>query len=340
MVDINVKSIVNELFYTIGVQDNIQAAPLFDLLQHGYVNSCIEQMANYMGLPIRVNIKYGSSFNTNSLVIADKTNPGSSGIAAQVTIPSDLPMYDKNLLTNFPITIQTTGDIKSHPEAFIAIMAHELSHIVLASLRHPKSNDEFYVDITAMMLGFNILIKNGRETRDIKFENDNIFSGKTVTEMNKYGYLNDDQFQSAYFLISDLLNENNNIRSSLIHRYDLLNNKFSDCQKLFSKFKKTLNYFDQHLNLKIKPNDAQKIVEFHQPDFLQTKETSLANFTHKLDIFKNIRFVTHYFYNWEIEWNKQFDLIEEELNKQIELLKQEVNILNRNLSIIDKFKLL
>lgn len=339
MVYIDVKAIIHELFYIIGVKDNIKEAPLLDLLQHGHVEACVEQMANYMGLPIRVNIKYGGSFNTNSLVTIDKRDQGVSGITAQVIIPSDLPMYDKKLLTNFPITIQITGNFKKHPDTFIAIMAHELSHIVLASLRYPKSNNEFYTDITAMMLGFNVFIKNGRETRDTHFE-DNIFTTNIITTINKYGYLDNDQFQRAYFLISDLLNENNNIKLNLIHRYELLNAMLEDLSKLIVRFKRTLNYLDKHLNLKIKANDIQKILEFHQPNYLQEKEILIQDITEKLHAKATLKSITHYFNNWEVEWNKEFDILEHDITEQMSLLKQDLDIINRNFGIRDKINLI
>jgi len=338
MVDIDIYNIVHELLPVIGVRDNIKEYPLKELIRAGKVKNCIELMANYMGLPIRADIMYGSVFETQNLVTTDEKGKGTSGITAQVFMPSNLPIYNTKLLTNFPINIQIKGDVKNHPYTFMAIMAHELSHVLLHSIQNINKNNEFYTDIAAMMLGFNEVFKTGRETIEMHLEKD-LFGTKTITETTKYGYLDDYQFRIAYDLVFDLLRKNNNLKSDLLLQYEALVKHIDCIQKNIATFRKHLYYLDTHLKKKLKPGDAQKIIEFHKPDYISSQEISIQNIINKLYSKKSIQSIHYYLENWAVAWSKDLDVLEEKINTEESLLKQDLDILNRNLSIKDKFNL-
>ena len=64
------------------------------------------------------------------------------------------------------IQISYVPDLLNRPESFIATMAHELAHYLLATARHaPVCADdemEFLTDLTAVYLGFGVFLANAR----------------------------------------------------------------------------------------------------------------------------------------------------------------------------------
>jgi Zn-dependent peptidase ImmA (M78 family) len=67
-------------------------------------------------------------------------------------------------LNNFPINVWISENCKDKPETFMTIMAHELSHVLLHSLRHKEMDNEIYTDITAILLGFSVVIKKRKKS--------------------------------------------------------------------------------------------------------------------------------------------------------------------------------
>ena len=174
-----ISNAIDELINVLGIKERIPLEIIRKPFHAGNIKGCIENIANYLGLPIIVNLSYvpagyqqrnsGNGFESSALATTDHTSRGVKGITAQVSIPSYLPLYGTSGLQGFPISVKISDNCRRYPQTFVAVMAHELSHIVLHSLRHKEKDNEFYTDLTAMILGFSNVMRNGRkviETRE------------------------------------------------------------------------------------------------------------------------------------------------------------------------------
>lgn len=335
MVNIDVKEIVKTLFNSIGIKENVSDSQLWELFNRGKIEDCIEKIADYLGLPIKVRIAYSSSFETKQIVETDEVGKGKGGITAQVFMPDDLPFYGTKALVNLPISVKLTGNIKEHPDTFIAIMAHELSHVLLRVLRNKEKENEFYTDITAMMLGFNEIMKRGRETIEIN-QNADSFHTTTTTRTTTYGYLDKDQFWIAHDAIAKLLQINREIMQQLIEQYKNSKKQLEEIKGDISKFKKYLNFLDTHLKQKMKAEDIKKIIEFHQLGYIEEKEIFIQPIEKRLYQQKKFESIFHYYPGWEVAFDEALTEIGSTVKAEKRLLKSDLMVLNRNIGFWNK----
>ncbi len=171
-------------------------------------------IARQLDLPIGINIitvpnDYRAQNSSNRFDSRDlaKVHPhglGNEGIIAQVNIPGSLPFYGSSTLIDYPIDVKVSENCRKSPGVFIMIMAHELSHVLLYSLRHPQKDNELYTDLLAMMLGFQTIFRNARKITTTQKQHD-FMSPTIITITVTYGYLSDEQFNFAYNKINSIL---------------------------------------------------------------------------------------------------------------------------------------
>jgi hypothetical protein len=307
--------------------------------------NCIEDIALYLGLPIKINLSYVSKdykkqnenkFESYHLSKTDWMGRGTEGITAQVLRPANLPLYGTSELNNFPISIRISENCKDNPKTFIAVIAHELSHIVLHSLWHKEKDNEFYTDLTAMILGFSKIIKDGRKIVKIK-------SGYnyTETQTTTYGYLSDEQFDFAFNKIKAILETRRDSKKKFSQKLTAYKKLISLYQKSLFKFKEFLRYLDKHRNQKIDKEDEYRIMLFHQMSYIDDLTEILNVNTKKfLQLDSFLQGFFHYnqrslnlLGNYEAEINTLIINLQNKLN----LLNQDVNILKKYINVFFRF---
>ena len=109
---------------------------------------------------------------------------------AWVLVPSDMPYHGTEAFRKLKLKMyfQKSFLEKSTYDQVGMAVAHELSHIVLDSIRHPLREEEKAVDLTAMLLGFRLLYRSAcyKERR----------SGNTIT-YRTLGYLTREEVSLA-----------------------------------------------------------------------------------------------------------------------------------------------
>lgn len=191
-----IKSAIYALYDTVGIKLPIYKELCLPL--NNDIQGKIAYIAKILGLPIKPIINYSTEFRSASLsAMQDGRAVGS--ITAQVSIPPALPLYGSQELTNYPIHIKIGGTIDKHPYTFAFILAHELSHVLLHSLRSPYKDSEIHTDLCAMMMGFLSVIDGGRKIIATEPRGDYV-----TTKTTTYGYLSDENFLCAQQLISSL----------------------------------------------------------------------------------------------------------------------------------------
>jgi len=196
-----IEKALDELIPKLGTKEFIDHQKLILLIESKKIKECIKEIALYLGLPIEVNLSYvpkgyrpGSNdgFQSTHLVKTDQHNHGIGGITAQVSIPSNLPLYGTSRMINFPISVRLSEDCAENPATLISVMAHELSHIVLHSMWHKEKDNEYYTDLTAMLLGFALIMRTGRKVVKSKTDHQYLLvtvRSVTTTSTTTYGYL-------------------------------------------------------------------------------------------------------------------------------------------------------
>jgi hypothetical protein len=114
---------------------------------------------------------------------------------AWVELPREMPFFGTNefkqMTINFffrkPLLEQSTYD-----QVAICI-AHEMSHVVLDSIRHPLRRCEKAVDLTAMLLGFRVLYRSG-QYKEVR-------SGNKIS-IRDQGYLTEHEVRLANEILS------------------------------------------------------------------------------------------------------------------------------------------
>lgn len=349
-----IENAITHLFGTVGVKECVDDQKIISLIQAKKIKEAIKEIAKYLGLPIEVNLSYvpkgyrpsaNDGFQSTHLVKTDWRGRGTSGITAQVSIPSSLPFYGTPSMTNFPINVRVSENCAENPSTLIAVMAHELSHIVLYSLWHKEKENEFYTDLTAMMLGFADIMKIGRKViKTDSFTDHGFLSSQTTTTTHTttYGYLSDDNFSFAHNKIEKILTTYRNGKKKLLKKIKELEKTIRKQKNELIYFKKYLNYLDRNLNQKISQQDGHWISAFHQAGYTDDFESAMK----KTDIeFKQFRFFVHnlsHYSEARVEDIKKFEsrlkIVASELNSKYDQIRGAVIILKRYVSVWHRFQ--
>jgi hypothetical protein len=108
---------------------------------------------------------------------------------AWVELPPDMPLYGTKTFKDMTIKMYFRKEFfeRAYDEAAVSV-AHEFSHIVLESMRHPLRKCEKVVDLTAMLLGFSRLYESAC-FKERRLEN--------TIEIKTLGYLSREEVQLA-----------------------------------------------------------------------------------------------------------------------------------------------
>ena len=269
---------ISELGAFLGVKEPISGKDIFALIRSGEVKEAIQLIARQLDLPVSINIvvvpnnyreqNNTARFHSTQLVKSKRHGVANEGITAQVLIPPNLPFYGTQALTDYPITVKISQNCTNQPVAFVTVMAHELSHVLLHSLMYAKKDDEFYTDLTAIMLGFASIFKEGRKIVKVT-EEYNIAGTTTTTQTTTYGYLNDTQFSFAYNKVFWLLKRCRSevcLVSDELHRFKRLSEKHNE---VIFKFRRYFKYLIANKDkIKTSEEDGKAIGEFFQDGFV------------------------------------------------------------------------
>jgi hypothetical protein len=343
-----ISNAIDELAGFLGIKEDIPAESVLYPLYNGNIKACIERIANHLGLPITVNLITSESFESCDLVTTDDTGQATEGITAQVSIPSNLPLYGSSALKGFPIQVKVSGDCKRYADAFVATMAHELSHIVLHSLWHKEKNNEIYTDIAAMLLGFAMAMSRGRYAVEIT----QIGMGWQQTTTTRFGYLKDDQFQFALIRVKDILKNNrtafNTVKTKITRILTSYRKQLDLYRKMFEEFNKLIEYLDRNQGKKVRKEDATKIVEIHS---LNYGDRFLSVFRSNEKKLREIELLySGWFEHPQNHYSKQklnsLEVFYKDLNEllsdiesECDLLKSDVVILRRCFSFFDRLQI-
>jgi len=265
---------IDELATHLGVKEPIAKGTILESLRGGNIKACTEGIAQYLGLPVEVNLS-DAPFVSTDLTRTDYDDRGVAGITAQVSIPSYLPSYGTPGMKKFPISVRVSGSCLKYPLTFASIMAHELSHIVLHSLQHRERDNEFYADLTAMILGFSHVMKDGRKVRETQTldQLNLIVYSRTVTQTTTttYGYLSDSQFELAFNKIEKIIKYYQTScrepKQELIRRLSNYDKKILMYKKQLLRFNRLIGDIDKKRVTRVAEEDAAKLVAFHQPGY-------------------------------------------------------------------------
>jgi hypothetical protein len=332
---------IDELISTLGIKENTDRQLLVNLVRSNSIERCIQEIARYLVLPIKVNLSYvpvgyrrnaTDGFTSTGIVKTAKSGQGLHGIVAQVSIPSYLPLYGSADLVDFPIKVRVSEDCARHPDTLICVMAHELSHIVLHSIRHPQKENEIYTDLTAMLLGFSDITRIGRRVVETTDAGNSVYTHTTT-----YGYLSDENFAFAQTKIANALSNKQKIVRELRKKLHQTNRRIKYSELIGVRFRKYLDYIDQHHNQRFAKEDFLILSTFHHPGFLDdflsaTKASEKAHerIAHHITNFKAY---TPHSMEFARQGEQQLELTDSELEKQCNSLVAGINTLRKYVSI-------
>lgn len=286
---------IEDLIKVLGVKvEDYSFAPFTKLIRSGKIEEFVQLVAECLRLPIKINLSYvsdkydpleESKFESSQLTKTDHAGKGIGGITAQVYIPTYLPLFGSPGLENLPIKVKISKNCAKYPYTFIAVIAHELSHILLTSLGYKQKSNEIHTDLTPMILGFSSIVKLGRITVESKTETTYLIfstSTRTNTKTTTYGYLTDEQFDFALDKITSIQNKLTIYKNKALKKAVSYKKSVLHYERLYYIFNKYLEYVDNHIEQKIDKNHGNTIIQLHQQLYKDNIETEIKLNKNKL----------------------------------------------------------
>ena len=337
-----IKRAISELSDTFGVREPISGDIMFESVRRGRIKEAVKMIANQLDLPINVEIKNISNdykfqgddnrFQSRDLVEIDKQGSKSESIAAQVLIPNNLPLYGSSL-EGYNIPVRVSENCSKHPKAFTMIMAHELSHILMHSIKHKEKDNEIYTDLTAMLLGFKNVFRKGRkitETDTSYTATETIKSTTTTT----YGYLDDSQFRFASRTINSLLQNKRKRKEKMMNKASKLEDLLLEFENKLWKFNRFLNFLVKNTSNKISASHSKKIAEFFRPGYREEFVKLLEKNKKKVNKIKKFGHGLEDYTKFKMrkieEYSKKIDL-------DLKKIKKETQSIGENIKFISKY---
>jgi hypothetical protein len=295
----DISTAVDKLITCLGIKEETPFSDLLALLRKKDTQGCVQEIATRLGLPIRISLSYvpkdfrpGNTdrFRTSALAQTDWTGRGIEGITAQVSIPQHLPMFGSSGLQGYPIPVRVSENCHEHPETFVSIMAHELSHVLLASLWHPEKDSELHTDLVPIILGFRDIVQRGRKTVQSTTSGD-----VTTTRTTTYGYLTDSQCDFACSHVMGILKSHKCKKNRLIELVEKLHRKLHMATRYLARFRDYLGYLDMHPVRKMRQDDARRVVQFHAWDYTRNWEIGITQVRTSVETAERfVRPLSHY----------------------------------------------
>ncbi len=338
---------ITALMGSIGVKETADSQTIVSLVRSRKVKEAIKEIAKHLGLPIEVNLSYVSNeysadakdgFRSHHLVKTDSRGRGTDAITAQVSIPSSLPFYGTTGMVNYPINVRVRDNCAEHAMTFVGLMAHELSHVVLHSIRHTEKQNEFYTDLTAMMLGFAEVMRLGR-----KVVTSTRKGNTTTTHTTTYGYLSDSNFDFAIERIRNVLDTARAKKHQAIKKIDTMEEDVHRKTIAVYYFRDYLAYLDKHLSKKTKKisqHDGQWIATFHQPDYTAEFVSAAHKMQDQLRQFRNFVQNLNHYNDVRSDMMRKYEetLRSVELDKKYDRIRGAVIIMRRYVSLTHRFR--
>gem|GEM_PF-5943933 len=275
--DAELPRMLEELERFFGVSEGVETDKLISLLSQKQVQGCAAAIAALLRLPIGIRIAYvpasyrpgsGERFHTQSLVVTDDRGRAVSSIAAQVEMPEHLPLYGSAALRGFQVTIRLSENCCMYPEATLVLVAHELTHVLLSTLRHPQRENELYTDLVPLFLGFGKVARTGRKVTRT--------SSEGSTETTTYGYLTDRQFESAITHINSSLRYCRIERDRLLRVAAMVRHQIGTAAAGLDAYARYLTLLNKRRPTRMKMEHAQRLVEMHARDLETDRRTTVS----------------------------------------------------------------
>lgn len=275
-----IRNALNELIACFGVKEDMPWDTLAALLRKKNTEGCVQEIATRLDLPIRINLSYvpkgyrpdnTDGFHSSALSRTDWTGRGIESITAQVSIPQHLPMFGTSALQGYPIKVRVSENCHEHPDTFVAIMAHELSHVLLASLMSPYKDSELHADLVPILLGFREAVRKGRKRIE-----STTTGNTTTTSTTTYGYLTDSQFEFACSHVTCIIEGHQRDKKRLIEAVKQLQRHIKKAARSLMAFRDYFKYLDRKPPNKMRPEHAQRVVQLYAQDPSREWETHIA----------------------------------------------------------------
>lgn len=254
------------LYSTIGVRMEFEDKGEFLWIDQGNFLAICKKLLDHLELPVALQPQFTSQFATRAMVQNEAGT--SSGIAAQVTTPPNIPWYRSPEMAGFPISITIDPEALGNPYVVLTQLSHEFSHIYLHSRRDPQLESEHATDLCALMMGFTPFWAEGRKTTS----SDGL---RTITTTQ--GYLCDEEYAAACRRIFAIRREFKKLR-------DEIKTLLPDIQSMKSRLESNLAELAQLVDFHYRhpqealadPSDAEVFAEQVQPYFREEKAALIA----------------------------------------------------------------
>ena len=290
---------LNKLISCFGVKEDMPSDALVDLLRKKNTQGCVQEIATRLSLPIRISLSYvpkdysadnTDGFHSSALSRTDWTGRGIEGITAQVSIPQHLPMFGTSGLQGYQIKVRVSENCHAHPDTFVAIMAHELSHVLLASLMSPHKDSELHTDLVPILLGFRDAVRRGRKRIE-----STTTGNTTTTRTTTYGYLTDSQFEFACSHVTHIIECHQRDKKRLIEVVKQLQRKVQKAARSLVAFRDYFKYLDRKPPDKMRPEHTQRVVQLHAQDYTREWKTRIAAVRTSQEAIESfVRHLNHY----------------------------------------------
>lgn len=337
---------LDELITCLGVKEEIASHDLVALLRKRYTEGCVQEIATRLGLPIRINLSYvpkdfrpGNTdrFRSSALARTDWTGRSIEGITAQVSIPQHLPMFGTSGLQGYPIQVRVSENCHAHPDTFIAIMAHELSHVLLASLWSPHKDSELHTDLVPIILGFRDVVQRGRKTIE------STTNGNTTTTLTTtYGYLTDSQFEFACNHVTGLLHRHSHDKKRLLKLVEQFQRKIEKATRSLAAFRYYFRYLDSHPPKRMRKEHAERVVQLHGEDYTREWESRITAVRKSMEIAEAFARPLNHYTTGAVEnlrtHTRVLELASDELDQVAEAIAKDGRILRKYVSFIYRLR--
>jgi hypothetical protein len=341
-----IQNAIHELISIFGVSENVSLNIPFSFKKSD-VGKYVKAVAMKMGMSIKVDISYvskgyssssGTAFKSSQLARTDATGRGIESITAQVIIPENMPLYGSKDFNNNLINIRVSENCLEKPETFVTIIAHELSHVLLKSVRHPKANDEIYADLMPIILGFGEIVKVGRKVISYSFQ-----GNREIKHTVTYGYFTDSEFDVVVSTIMQIVTKRKNEKELILSKMSRLKEQCVALKDNLQKLKSFIGIVDMQHRKSINKQDNIRIVQMHSLDYFQDIELGISNYQKEFDSIKmhiqQLICYTNSSVKKMREYSDSLTNIGIALDEKCQVVKKDLEILKRNMRFLQRIKM-